>query len=460
MHRFINVHAYKLVMEERHRRLLIKQNPWWQDKKIEVPKFERDLLNKLTRYVKYKQIIAVVGLRRVGKTTLMKQLLQKLKVQLKVPKNNICYISFDDIDFQKYEIAEDLINYFLEFSDKRQRRYLFLDEIQKLPNWADLLKVFYDTEENLKIIVSGSASLEIQTYKETLAGRILTFNLPILTFKEFVRYFIGEHEISPKSTDDLFRIYDLKFAMKKREYERLLKSYLTKGAFPELLDIEEEEFIKKYIKESVIEKAISDIAKITEENEKTIYELFRLLASSNAQLFEIVNLADILKINRNLVSYYVSLLEKAFLIKVSYNFTKSIAKQVRVNKKQYSAHSSVVIASLDYSFDVIETEVAGHLVEATIANSMDKISFWRTPQKDEVDIILKVKEALPALPIEVKYQSQISGNDLKPLLKFCRKFHVKKGIIVTKDLFEKRSIEGIEILLIPVWLFLLISIVE
>ncbi len=453
MHRFINVHTNAFVMEERHRRLLIKQNPWWQDKKTETSKFERDLLGKLLGYIKYKQIIAIVGLRRVGKTTLMKQIIKKLNAK----KNNICYISFDDIDFQKYEIAEDLINYFLEFSDKKQERYLFLDEIQKLPNWADLLKVYYDTEENLKVIVSGSASLEIQECKETLAGRILTFNLPILTFKEFVRYFIGGEEISAKSTKELFREYDLKLAMKKREYEELFKKYLTKGAFPELLEIEDEEFIKKYIKESVIEKAISDIAEITEENEKIIYELFRLLANSNAQLFEIINLAGVLKINRNLISYYIDLLEKAFLIKISYNLTKSIAKQVRVGKKQYVGHSSIVISSLDYPFEVINTEVAGHLVEATIANNIDKISFWRSPQKDEVDIIIKGREALP---LEVKYQSQITGGDFKSVLKFCKKFHVKKGIIVTKDLFEKRNIENIEILLIPAWLFLLVPIIE
>ena len=121
MHRFINVHTNAFVMEERHRRLLIKQNPWWQDKKTETSKFERDLLGKLLGYIKYKQIIAIVGLRRVGKTTLMKQIIKKLNAK----KNNICYISFDDIDFQKYEIAEDLINYFLEFSDKKQERYLF-----------------------------------------------------------------------------------------------------------------------------------------------------------------------------------------------------------------------------------------------------------------------------------------------------------------------------------------------
>lgn len=435
-------------MEERHRTLLIKQNPWWQDKKITLPEFERDLFEKLQKYIEYKQIIAIVGLRRVGKTVLMKQIMQKLEV----PKNNICYISLDDIDFQKYNIAEDLINYFLEFSEKSKMKYLFLDEVQKLPNWADLLKTYYDTEENLKIFISGSASLELTEFKETLAGRILTFYLSIMTFREFARYHGMESGVSAK---ELFREYDLKFSTKKEKYNKLFESYLIKGAFPELLDIMDEEFIKKYIKESVIEKAIADIARLADEDEKIIFELLRLLANSNARLFEITNLSGILKINRNLVSYYINLLEKSFLINVAYNFTTSIAKQVRASKKQYSAHSSIVIAILDYPFEVLKTEVACHLVEAAIAGNIGKAAFWRTPQKDEVDIVMKDKNGL--LPIEVKYQQYITGSDVASVLKFCRKFGVKKGMVITKELLEKRDIEGTEFLFVPAWLFLLMD---
>ncbi len=430
-------------MEERHRRLLVKQNPWWQNEKPEVPEFKRDMFAELIKYLNYKQIISVVGLRRVGKTVLLKQIIQELNA----PKNNICYISFDDIDFQKYEIAEDLVNYFLEFSDKGKKRFLFLDEVQKLPNWADFLKMLYDTEKNLKIFVSGSASLEIKKHKETLAGRILTFHIPILSFKEFARYFGMESSISKKN---LFREYDLKFSDKKGKYENLFNKYIVKGAFPELLEVEDEEFIKKYVKESVIEKAISDISKIAGADEKIIYELFRLLASNSAQLFEINNISEILKINRNLVSQYIGLLEKSFLIKVSYNYTASVAKQVRANKKQYSAHSSVVIAIMDYPFEAIKTEISGRLVEGIVANSISKISFWRTPQKEEVDIITEDK-----IPVEVKYQSQITNGDLKSVVKFCEKFKVKNSMVVTKNILEKKVVEGVEILLVPVWLFLL-----
>ncbi len=434
------------LMEERHRRLLIRQNPWWRGEKPSLPQFERDLLGELLRYVDYPQILAVVGMRRVGKTTLMKQLIQKLKA----PEKNICYISFDDIDFQKYEVADELISYFLEFSDGSTRRYLFLDEVQKLPHWAELLKTYYDSEDNLKMFVSGSASLEIKEYKETLAGRILTFHLPVLTFREFLRYRGMRWQIS---RENLFREYDLKFAMHREKYQRYFEDYLEKGAFPELLDVEDREFIRRYIKEAVVEKAIADVARITGDDERIIYELFRLLAKSNAQLFEIVNLARILGVNRNKVSKYLSLLEKAFLIRIGYNYSPSVAKQLRKRKKQYISHSCIVMALLDYPREILNTEVAGQLVEACIAGHFEKVNFWRSPQKDEVDLVV---DGDGLLAVEVKYRSHISRREIGGLLKFVKRYGAQ-GVVVTRERLERGQFRGVDVLFIPAWLFLLLD---
>jgi predicted AAA+ superfamily ATPase len=76
---------------------------------------------------------------------------------------------------------------------------------------------------------------------------------------------------------------------------------------------------------------------------------------------------------------------------------------------------------------------------------------WRTPQKDEVDIIVKGKQILP---IEVKYQNQIISDDVKNLQKFCKKFRCNNGIVVTKNTLEKKTIDCVDILFIPAWFFL------
>jgi len=422
---------------------LVKQNPQWSGETTDVPEFKRDLFPVVEKYLPEKQIIAIVGLRRVGKTVLIKQLVNSLKAGAK----NICYMSFDDRDFQKYETAFELIEYFLQNTSKGTR-YLFLDEIQKVPNWTDLLKTIYDTEKNLKIVISGSSSLEMKKYKETLAGRILTFQMPILSFREFTRYNGLEWKVD---LDNLQREYDIKFLPKKSVYLSLFQKYLVKGAFPELMDKEDEDYIRKYISE-VIDKIVADISKaIDPSKEKEIGELILLFCKSTGRVFEINNLSSVLRINRNTTSKYIDLLEKAFLLKVSYNYTKSVAKKLRISKKGYIAHSSIAISELQYPFAIISTDMGelGHLVETAIVGNLETDSFW-SHQNREVDVILK-----DGTPVEIKYKNVISKGDFDGLESFMENHKAKKAIMITKDVFEREKIGGKEFLLVPAWLFLL-----
>ena len=439
---------YNMHMEERHRLVLIKQNPQWTDGSIDVPEFKRDLYKIIRKYMEYKQIIAVVGIRRVGKTVMIKQILKDLKTD----KKNICYISFDDRDFQKYEIANDLIEYFIQNSDKNKKRYLFLDEIQKISNWQDLLKNLYDIEKNLKIVLSGSSSLELKKYKETLAGRILTFHMPIFTFMEFVRY---HNMVDNASLKTIGRDYDLNFLSKKMLYHELFRKYLIKGAFPELIEIDDEDYIRKYISE-VIEKILVDISNNIESGKVIeLSNLITLLSKSTGRLFEINNLASVLKLNRNTVSKYIDLLEKSFLLKISYNYTKSVSKKLRTGKKGYIAHSSIPINILNYPFDIsnIEGVDLGHLIETIVVGNLDNVNFWKH-QNYEIDIILN------KIPVEIKYQAKISKFDLKNVINYMETFKTNIGFVVTKDIMNIIKKDKKKIFLIPAWLFLLLDFNE
>ncbi len=107
---------------------------------------------------------------------------------------------------------------------------------------------------------------------------------------------------------------------------------------------------------------------------------------------------------------------------------------------------------LDYPYEIINTEVAGHLVESAIANSMEKFSFWRTPQH-EVDIIVEINNKI--IPIEVKYKVHIDKKDIKGIIKFMEEFKVKKGFVITKEMLRQEIMGDKELIFIPAWLFLL-----
>jgi len=164
-----------------------KQNFHWKmNFNYNIPK-KRDLYFKVIKKLRERQIVSIVGLRRTGKTTLLKQLIDFL-IQQNVPRENILYFSFDEeqpklgqiIDKYESKIGKLIL-------DTKDRFYIFFDEIQKLGNWENQIKYYYDNYEKIKFFVSGSSSLFIKKgSRESLAGRIYEFVLKPLSFRDFI----------------------------------------------------------------------------------------------------------------------------------------------------------------------------------------------------------------------------------------------------------------------------------
>ena len=148
-------------------------NNWWFTGKVkkELAKdFKRYAYAEVNRLLRqYKEVIMLTGLRRVGKSTIIYQLIEELIKE--VNPLNVIYFSFD---YTNVEIVNLLNSYqkLTEIKWKNDRIYLFLDEIQKLDNWASQIKLLYDAFPNIKFIVSGSASLQLERMAmNNLAGR-------------------------------------------------------------------------------------------------------------------------------------------------------------------------------------------------------------------------------------------------------------------------------------------------
>ena len=162
-------------------------NPWWVTSKVqgEYSKFEkRHLFYDMSKYLSNKQIIVLTGLRRTGKTVGLHHLIESLLRNY--PKENILYYSFDLLDDK---IENILVQYKekVKIDIKKERVFVFLDEIQKHHDWENELKLLYDNFSNIKFIISGSASLFIEKKtKESLAGRTYSFVMEPLTFKEYL----------------------------------------------------------------------------------------------------------------------------------------------------------------------------------------------------------------------------------------------------------------------------------
>ena len=375
-------------------------------------------------------IIAFTGLRRIGKTTLMLKIVED-GIKKGIDAKNIVYFSFDE--FKGAEIRKIVAEYegLMERDFKKGKYMLLLDEIQKLDNWENQLKGVYDTfGKNIKIIVSGSESLFIKRKsKETLAGRIFDFKVEPLSFREFL----------------LFKGADFKpIGLYEKELERLLDRYALTLGFPELVNIDDKEIIKKYIKESIVEKVIfRDIQNLFKIKDVSVIEsLLNIFLEEPGQLVDISELSRELGISRQTISSYLTYLEDSFLIKKLYNYSKNRRKVERKLKKYYPA---IISADLLFKDDELSKS---RVFEWLVIMQLKAEFFWRDPYKNEVDAVLLEKKTLP---VEIKY----GKIDTQGISAFMRKFNVNEGVVITKNKEGKHHANGRQILLIPAFKFLL-----
>ncbi len=407
---------------------LIEMNPWWKGG-LELEYKDREIYNKIIKFMGLKQIITLTGLRRVGKTTLMMKII-KDAIKSGTSKNNILYFSFDEFKNATIKNILDEYSKTMQIDIKSGKYLILLDEIQKLENWEEQLKTIYDLyNKNIKIIISGSESLFIKKKsKETLAGRLFEFKVNNLTFKEYVNF--KEEKI------DNVKLYS-------KELEKLFDTFIKTLGFPELTEITDYEIIKKYIKESIIDKIIyKDIPTLIKIKDITILErILNTITENPGQIIEINSYSKELNISRQSLSNYLHYLESAYLIKKLYNFSKNKRKTERKLKKYYPV---LVLPQLLFSNDNL---VKSKVFETIIVNQLGAEFFWRDQYKNEVDIILADGQIKP---IEIKY-----GNiDTKGVITFMEKYKIKEGFIITKDKEDIITTDNKKIILIPAYKYL------
>ena len=387
--------------EERIIEAIEETNKWWKGE-FDLEFKPREIYKKITEYLDARQMIALTGLRRVGKTTLMLKIAQD--TQEKINKENIFYFSFDD--FKKGRIKEIINTYArLMKKDLDKETFLFLfDEIQKVEDWEEQIKRVYDNYKNIKIIMSGSESLFIKKQsRESLAGRFFEFHIKPLKFKEYLLF-------KNKQIENI-ELY-------KEEIIKELNNFVICNGFPEIVD-KSEEFISKYLKENIIEKIIyRDMLQIFPIREPIVLEsIFRTILYNPGDMINIDSLATEVNASKQTVLTYLDYLEKSFLIKKVYNFSKNMKKTNRKLKKYYPM---ILVPEI-----IEKSEMAGKVFETVVIKELNREFFWRDVYKNEVDLIKIEKEKI--LPIEIKYGKIEVG----PLKLFMKKFKVKKGIILS-----------------------------
>jgi len=390
---------------------------------------ERILEKKLDKYLKTKEIIAVVGARQCGKTTLLHHFMSKL--------NNKEILSFEDQEL--LQLFSNDIKSFIEIYVKG-RDYLFIDEFQYAKNGGKQLKYIYDNFK-IKIFISGSSAqdLAVQGLKY-LVGRVLVFNLYPLNFEEYLSFkdkqltkLLLEKKVSPEILKKINKYY-LEFS-KFGGYPRV--------ALSETLDEKKE--ILKNIYNTYLLREIKEILQLS-DNSKLI-SLMKVLALHSGNRLNYEEISSSVGLSRNELLKYLAILKQTFILfEVKPFFTNK--KKELIKSSEYFFLDNGFRNLILNNFQELDSRMDKGLInESFVASELIKkdleLKFWRTKSKAEVDFILEKEGEI--IPIEVK--SKISSENIsRSFRSFIEMYKPKKGFLLNYDFVGEKMISGTSII--------------
>ncbi len=459
--------------------LLEQYNPWWQGKPIpKIYRFDRtreqfSLLKKQAGNIKLAS--AVVGPRRIGKTILLYQLIDRL-IKQRDPKRVIFLKADDPAITVEENVVADLIQTIekilthKQISELNSPIFIILDEIQAVPKWAEYIKKYLDLGWPVKFIVSGSAAINIvKTTKESLAGRAAEIILGPMGFRECFNW-LG-NRLTPISGDELLtgkmfwrRANDLwkKFSAGQRRPADLFENFLTLGGFPEIVyryfvtgrPYQQLE-ISAYLKDQVIERVLfRDIPELTGlKNTYFLQQLFTLLSKESGSVFNLREISRKFAVSFQTVQAHLWYLHQAYLISLIRKYSRGGMSQARTQPKIHLTDTGVIASLNNLGREVLTDRVlAGKLAESATASGLrfspaaDEIFFYRD-QKGEVDLMLAKGKTV--IPIEVKFRRQAVNERYDYLVSIADRFRAPYQVVITQTEFERRN----GLFFLPAWLF-------
>lgn len=394
------------------------QNPWRYQNNHQWNYLPRAILHELVEQIKNDKITGIVGSRQVGKSSLLYLLIKHL-LQDNVSKESIFYFNLDDLKLR--ELAASITD-FVQFIGPQSdvKKFIFLDEVQRLPNPGLFLKELYDLKLNIKIFYSGSSQLEIRSkIKEYGVGRVREITIQRLSFEEY-----------------------LSFARPTTRKDALLE-YLVFGSYPEVAHTREpiqKKLLIKDIYQTYLTKDIADFLKIT--NTEGFNKLLVLLANQLGGILSFDALSKSVGVPRAKVETFISALEQTFIIRRVYPFFKNYKKEITKRPKLYFLDLGLRNFIIN-NFNPIDTRMdKGTLFEnfyllQLIANDpygLQKINYWRTTNQTEIDFIVGADGVSQA--IEVKYKDHATPKSFKTLNTYYPSIKTK---LVTEETVLKPS---------------------
>ena len=344
--------------------------------------YERKIYPDLLSHLAEKEVSVITGMRRVGKTTALRYLLDQ------TPHDNKLYLDLERIEdraiFTQNNFSEIQTDLEIKGIDFSQPAVIALDEVQLVPDAVSFIKYYHD-HFSVKFIISGSSSYYLRNrITESLAGRKQIFDMYPLDFQEFLTF--KEIDSSPLQAFRLKPYRQSLYAQYTAHYEE----FIQYGGFPDVVlagTADKKVRLLKDVLNSYIEldvKLLSDYTAIDD-----LYRLVSLLASRIGSRLDYTKLASLIGISRHKVKDYLHLLERTYFLHLIKPYSANTDRAIAVQPKMYLADTGLISQLAQVS--------SGALFENAIALQLMRLgslSYFQLKTGQEIDFILDRQAAI------------------------------------------------------------------
>ena len=456
-------------------------SPWLanlEDAFTQLPGFRRDVFDAIYADVTtLPQMVSVTGPRRVGKTTLLQQCIQKIITDAPDPAaqaQRIVYFSMQDplLDFPGFN-QDKFFNELMAAAVRASNQgvtYLFLDEIQRFSRWELYLKKYYDLKTPVRIVVSGSASTPIfKKSRESLLGRIKDFHVLPFSFREW-KSFSNSNPTSRAFSNSISRsgrmaqtselgrlIFAMDHAVVSMDgvgefWQTDVITYLYEGGFPEVWALPTQLAKQEYLYQNQVDRVIfEDLLLAAEFRKPEMLRRFYLgLLKDPGRETNLTQLSKSIELSRSTIESYFPLLEATDLVWRLHKHTSTKATPKAGNFKTYLVDLAVRNAVMKLSQEqmVADPALMGAYAENVVANHLRRwpglveLGYWRVHTgkvHDEIDFIVDLGHT--RIAIEVKYRNDVQHKDVLKAARLAQDHGCEACVVVSKAAMPNEEIE-------------------
>ncbi len=446
-----------IVSDEQVIKVLRQYNPWWRNPstiKEESKPQKRLAYYEALKIIKHKSIrrFAVLsGARRVGKTTILYQMIDTL-IDEGVSAKNILYVSFDN-PIVKLVNVEKVLSIYESLYPIEGPKYVFLDEIQYTENWELWMKVIYDSRRDIRLIATGSASPIIEKGSaDSGTGRWSVLKIPTMSFYEYCKILeLGEPMIPENlkltalvnmSKAELMDLTD-KFTPLLQHFNR----YLMIGGFPELVLSDDDSYAHRMLREDVVDKVIKrDVLSLFNIRSPLLMEkLFLYLCMNSTELFSITTATKELEnTTAATLEGYIEALEMSNLIYLAKPMDVGSKGSLKGKPKIFVADAAIRNAVLMIDDVLADEKELGTMVETAVykhifsfyQGSTAQLGYFRKAKDNQKEVDVVIELPREKFLCEVKYRNNSHITESDAIVELCNdeKAKITNAFLITKRL--------------------------